>query len=184
MTIYGFNKLLAEHLKLPMKFIESVCHWEHGIIYRDKPLLISDLQAMEHQKIMLVFASNNFKQWKEVTRKQVFLLLEPFIYYRKKYNITKNKNANGTLFFLPHRTELIDTKYNKLNLVKKLKNLPSYLQPVDICVHHEDIKRNNHLYFEEYGFKVHTAGDMESSEFSHKFYKIIKNFAYTSSLRL
>jgi len=166
--IYGFYPML-----LPL-----CVYSDHGVTLIDKPSkheLDSDAPCQLYHSPRLV------KAWKDVSKKPCYVRFSPFVFYRRKNSIEKDKNATGTIAFPAHSTPSIEDVSNINKYIDELLSLPVEFHPVSICLHNHDINKGRHIIYLNRGMTVFTAGNGMDSRFAERFYNILKKFKYSTS---
>tara|TARA_B100000963_G_scaffold335460_1_gene329598 strand:+ start:2031 stop:2906 length:876 start_codon:yes stop_codon:yes gene_type:complete len=174
--VYSLGFWLKKYSFYPSKL--PLCNYlDHGVSLSDK---IHKHEIKNNAPVIFKYSPFSVLNYKKVSQKPVYCVINPLIFYRKK-NIIKNQNSNGTLFFPAHSTDLIEDKINWGKLIIDLKSIPAEFQPVEICLHHNDFEKNIGKKFELEGFKVHTAGKVDCNYFAESFYSLINKFKFTMS---
>lgn len=175
--IYGLNKLIREHTGFP-QWIELPCEYEHGISVYYYPL---KSKYRNKKPVILAYNKMSEKVWKKHSRKPIFILGSPFVHFRRDKQIEMKQDAQGTVAFPSHSTDLIDAEFDINEYCNELLNLPPEFHPVTICLHWDDILKGKNKVFETYGFAVKSAGDIYSPEFCRNFYDILSSHKYSTS---
>ena len=131
--------------------------------------------------LIFKFSPRLVKEYKRISGKPVYNLMNPTIHCRKMKGIEKSPDANGTLFFPAHSTQLIDDETNWETFITGLENIPEHFRPLDICLHYTDIVKGLGKIFEARGYKVFTAGNLVANEFAENFYSILRNYKCSMS---
>ena len=113
-------------------------YMDHGMTFFDK---IPPHEINNSAPLLFKFSPRLVLEYKKVSDKPVYNLLNPTIHCRNKKNININPDAKGTLFFPAHTTELIDDNTAWDVFIANLDNIPEQFKPLDICLHPTDIKR-------------------------------------------
>ena len=159
-------------------------HWplytymDHGMSVTD---LIYPHELETEAPLIFKFSPRMVKMYKKISKKPVYTLINPTIHYRKTKKIEKSPDANGTLFFPAHSTEVIHDETNWDTFITGLENIPEQFKPLDICLHFTDVVKGLDKIFEARGYKVLTAGNISLNEFVENFYSILKNYKYSMS---
>lgn len=175
--IYSFGKHIRDYAYYP-KFLPLAIYTDHG------PQRIPG-KPYEHElsmdaPVMFYHSPESVKIWKRFSKKPCFTLFSPFVFYRRKNKIEKEKDANGTIAFFSHSTLDIEDISNPQKYIDQLKNLPEKFQPVSVCLHVTDIKKGVYKIFMENNISVYTAGG-NSQFFAERFYNILKNFSFATT---
>ncbi len=131
-------------------------YMDHGITLFDT---ISQHEIENDAPLIFKFSPRLVNEYKKVSKKPVYCLLNPSIHYRLKHKIEPSKKAKGTLFFVAHSTPAIDDLTNWNEFIINLENIPEQYNPIDICLHNHDIVKSLDNIFISKGYKVFTAGD-------------------------
>lgn len=159
-------------------------HWplytymDHGTAPNDT------IQAHEletNAPLIFKFSPRMVKAYKKISRKPVYNVMNPTIHCRKTNKIEKSPDAQGTLFFPAHSTEVIDDETDWDTFITGLDNIPEQFKPLDICLHMTDVVKGLDKIFEARGYKVLTAGNISVNEFVENFYSILRNYKYSMS---
>jgi len=153
-------------------------YMDHGMSAND---VIYPHELETDAPLIFKFSPRLVKEYKKFSKKPVYTLINPTIHCRKIKNIEKSPDANGTLFFPAHSTEVIDDETNWETFITGLDNIPEHFKPLDICLHFTDIVKGLGKIFEARGYKVFTAGNVELNEFVENFYSILRNYKYSMS---
>lgn len=173
---YGMGNEIRKMAFLP-SFLPLAIETDHGPSQRDEPTVL------EYKSNIIFYHSKRLSDiFKEKTLRQSETYLSPFTFHRKRYaKKYTSLNRKGTISFPAHSTDLIDSTFDVLGYVKKLKELPEEYQPVDVCLYYKDIELGRHHLFLDNGFKVYCAGHIYDTSFISNFYSIIKDYKYSTS---
>lgn len=176
-TNYGFNKLVKQHLNwgdwLPLSL-----EVHHGWYTLQAP---RDADLKKDLALILVFNARQAEAWRRKSNVPVEILGAPFIHYRRREGIGPAPAARGTIAFPAHSGTKVETVFDVEQYCKNLADLPAELQPVNICMHDDDIKRGRHRDYLRRGFRVYSAGGRKGQDFAQNFYKILAEHKYASS---
>jgi hypothetical protein len=175
--IYSFGKYIRAYGYFP-KFLPLCVYTDHGPSSQDYPY---EHELNSDAPCQFYHSPKSVKEWKKVSSKPCFVLYSPFVYYRRNNNINKSANATGTLAFPAHSTPSIDDISNVELYIKQLLDLPSEFQPVSVCLHMHDIKKDRHKLFLKHNIPIYTAGNTLDDRFVERFYDILKNFSFATS---
>ena len=170
------GKWIREYSHYP-KFLPLCIYTDHG------PMTLGIMkQELESGAPYQFYHSPSLvKKWKEITKKEAFVLYSPYIYCRKRLGISRSANAKGTIAFPAHSTVDIDDILDIEVYIKQLLMLPREFQPISVCLYYSDIKKNQHKIFQKYNIPVYTAGYYFDERFAERLYNILKNFKYATS---
>lgn len=178
-SIYGFNAIIREYASYPTK-LPLVCRYQHGwtVLTEANPY-----EVLTDKPLMLVLSRRRLRAWNEKSSIPAAILGAPFVHYRKLRQIEKDIDANGTVAFPSHSTELIDAVFDIDGYCKQLKSLPIEFHPITICLHADDLARKKDVIYKKYGFNIVTAGPkyVPGFEFVQKFYEILRSHKYATS---
>ncbi len=176
---YGFNHIVRQYANFPW-YLPLPAHMEHGWTCYDNALR-SDLKT--DKPLMLVFNKHRKAVWKKESNVPVAVIGAPFIHYKNINNITRKRNAAGTVAFPSHSTFEVKSKYDIKNYCQVLKNLPKEYQPVTVCLFYLDYIDDRAKIYRENGFTVVTSGPKftDSLGFAKKFYQILSSHRYATS---
>ncbi len=175
--IYGRGKIYREYGFYPKKWPLNV-YSSHGVTLRDDPAkheLETDLP------VMFYFSKRLTECYKQLSKRRVFTIIEPFVYYRRKNKIIKSVDAKGTLVFVGHSTPRIDDESDTLGYMNQLLELPEQLKPLVVCLHFHDINKGLHLDYLRAGFEVVTMGNSLNDNYVEEFYDMLRHFKYCCS---
>jgi hypothetical protein len=172
---YGLENLILEKARLPT-FLPLIPNYDHGWMLVDN---LPDRFKKNPSKIHLAWNKRIQNMYSNFKNKKSYVIGSPFLFYKEKYNIFKKKNK-GTLFFFSHGTDKINVEIDLNKFLKGLNSIPSYLKPIDICLHYNDLNVFKN-FFNINGFNVYTSGSIYSNYFVKNFYKLISEYSYTAS---
>jgi hypothetical protein len=178
-SIYGFNAIISEYAGCPLMLTLS-CRYQHGWT----PLTAANpYDLLTDKPLMLVFSKRRLQAWNEASNIPAAIMGAPFVHYRRLRQIEKDIDANGTVVFPSHSTELIDAVFDIDGYCQQLKNLPIEFHPITICLHDNDLARKKDVIYKKYGFNIVTAGPkyVPGFEFVQKFYEILRSHKYATS---
>lgn len=175
--LYGCGKEIRRRAGYPM-FLPLRVHAVHSVFLNSTPN-IHDLSTQA--PFMLCYSSIYKENWNRVSNVPCEQIVSPFVSFRRHAKIEQSANAKGTLFFPMHSALTIDVELDIELLIEELKSIPSKYQPVEICLHHVDIKKGLHEPFLDAGFTCHTAGHGANYKFIPRFYDLLKKYKYSAS---
>lgn len=176
--IYSFGKYIRQYGYYP-KFLPLAIYTDHGPARLNGPPYKHELEATA--PVMFYHSPESVKIWKSFSKKPCFILFSPFVFYRRKNNIVRSNDANGTIVFVNHVTEVVKDISDMQVYINQLKDLPQKFQPVSVCLHPTDIKQGRYKIFMCNNISVYTAGAGNSKHFAERFYNILKKFKFASS---
>lgn len=174
---YGFATIIKEYARFP-RILSLPCHMEHGWTSLSLPLA-TDLTT--DKQLMLVFSNRRKQAWREKSRIPVAVMGAPFVHYRRMRNHKIYEEATGTVAFPSHSCYGVETIIDLKKYCDELQKLPNAYQPITICLHIHDYRKEIIDVYMQQGFKVVTAGDQYSSSFPMKFYEILCSHKYATS---
>ncbi len=172
---YCLENLILERANLN-KFLPIIPYYDHGWMLCDS--LPKGFES-NPAKIHLSWNNRSKSFFKNIKKKECYIIGAPFLFYKEKYQI-KKKNKKNTLFFFSHSTSKINLEIDLEKIFNDLNNIPENLKPIDVCLHYNDIKVYKSR-FERNGFKTFSAGNIYDSMFVNNFYDLISNYSHTSS---
>ena len=175
--LYSKGKYLREYGYYPF-FLPLCVNSSHGVGEYSSPQL-HELES--DAPAQLFFSKKALKKWKKITTKPAYIIITPEIYYRTSRKIKQNKNAKGTIYFPVHSTPSFQDQLDHSKLIKTIKKIPEKFQPVDVCLHSHDIKKNLHLLYIKEKIRVVSAGDASDYRFIKRFYNILKEYKFSMS---
>ena len=176
---YGNGKYFREYAMFP-RFLPLCVYTDHshGVNGTDIP---ASHELSTNAPVFLVFSKAKAQIFRNMTGKRSYVIISPAIYYRRKYGISCEKQAKGTVAFSAHSTPDVDNVSNIEKYAMQLLALPEKFQPVTVCLHMSDIHKGQHRVFMKYGLPVVTVGHVKDNRFIERFYSILKNHAYSTS---
>lgn len=176
---YNFNIITKDYAKFP-RYLPLPCHMEHGWTALSNTLK-SDINT--DKPLMLVFNKRRANIWKKESKIPVAIMGAPFIHYKKKYNIKKIPDAQGTIAFPGHSTYFVKNDFNIKNYCKELKKLPEIFQPITICLFWLDYIDPTAEIYRKMGFRIVTTGYKitNSSIFINNLYDQLSSHKYATS---
>lgn len=176
---WGFDKILRKYARFP-GYLPFPAHPEHGWTIFTEPLK-SDL--ITKPDLMFVFNKRRLEGWKTKSNIPTRIMGSPFIHYKNMKKITQDKNAQGTIAFPCHSTYTTRVDYSIEKYCQDLKKLPQQFQPITVCLFWLDYIKPDKKIYEQYGFKVVTAGPkfFSSFDFVKKFYRTLRKYKYSTS---
>lgn len=176
--IYSFGRYIRQYGYYPI-FLPLTIYSDHAPeLINNKPYtheLESDAPVMFYHSLHAVDV------WKNFSKKPCYSLYSPFVFYRRKNNIKKLDNSNGTIAFYSHSTDVIDNILDPELYIKQLLELPEKFQPVSVCLYDNDVRKGIYKIFLKHNIPVYTAGNSKSKFFAERFYSILKNFSFATS---
>lgn len=176
-NVYGLGVWLKDYGYYPSAL--PLCNYmDHGMTLSDQ---ISSHEIDNDAPLIFKFSPRHIPEYKKVSKKPVYCLLNPTVHYRIKKNIRQRNDSKGTLFFVAHSTPDIDDQTNWDKFIENLNNISEQFKPIDICLHHHDIVKGLDLIFKNKGFIVVSAGNPYANDYIEKFYSILSCYKYTMS---
>ncbi len=175
--IYGFGKYIREYGYYP-SLLPLCIYSDHGVGNFHEP---QPHEINSDSPIQFYHSPQQVMKWKKYSKKPCFVLHSPFVYYRKSRNISKNRNAKGTIAFPSHSTPAIDIDVDIKSYVEQLNKLPKIFQPITVCLHMHDINKGVHKEYLNQGINVVTAGNTSDYGFTDNFYNILRKYNYSTS---
>lgn len=177
--VYGTGKWLRRYGYYP-KFVPLCVYNDHapgasGL----NPILRTELA--NDAPAIFYHIRNNVNAYRFDYDKPCFKYESLFVFYRRKYSISKKHDARGVLFFLAHGTsQIVDNNSVDLYLseIKKLRELHGH---VSICVHYNEIKNGISDIYKNEGYDVFCAGEPIDPNFIENFYEIMIQHEYVAS---
>jgi len=174
--VYSIGHWLKKYALYPTKL--PLCNYiDHGMPDDTIPKHEIENEA----PLIFKFPPRLVEEYKKVSKKPVYCLMNPTIFYRLKNKIKQNQEAKGTLFFVAHSTPIIDDNINWEHFIINLNNIPEQFKPIDICLHNHDIVKGLDNIFKLNKFKVVCIGNPNNKDFVKDFYSILKNYKFTMS---
>lgn len=174
--VYSFGRHYRKYAFYPSSLPLHI-YSEHGV--GDPKIAPHELE--NNAEAIFVFCEEKCSEYKKISKKPCYVTVPPMILYRRRKNITQNKDAKGTIAFPSHSTPEIDSNFDIKKYIDDLKSLPQDMQPVCVCLHMHDINKGQHKIFLENNIPVYTAGNAFDVRYGQRFYDILKNFKYSCS---
>lgn len=178
---YSSGTFLREYAFYP-SFLPLYCYSEHGIRYQ----LDIDLHERTNNAPFHILYHKEFRAlFQKEIGKPCYQVEAPLPWIRKKRKLEKYIHAKGTIAFFSHSTPDVvfadDVRTIVDEYIASLKELPSEMQPVCVCLHMHDINNGTYKYFLEKNIPVYTVGNAYNPHFAENFYDILLNFNYSTS---
>lgn len=175
--IYGFGRHIREYGYYP-KNLPLLIFTEHsGPVVRHS---FNYFETHHNSPVVFLHSPERVKEWRAMYKKPCYSMYSPFVFYRRRNNITQAKDAKGTLAYPVHTIPELDIS-NMEDYIFRLKNLPEKYQPVSVSLHYHDINKGLHKLFFKHGIAVYTAGTPFDYRFTQRFYSVLRNFKFTTS---
>ena len=176
--LYSFGKYYRKYARYP-RFLPLLFYSDHSGPSFDAP--IEEHEIENDANLFFTFSEKKKKEIEELTNKKAYVVISPQIFYRRKNNIKKLDYVEGTIAFPDHVMPETNYSYSIHEYCKDLLKLPKKFHPISICLHMHDMNKESHKTYEEYGFKVVSAGNTSHRNFIKKVYEILKNYKYITS---
>lgn len=174
--MYSQGCLIREYAGFPCWLPLCVCA-DHGA--GDPHVLKSEKDNDAYA--MLAFSKAKKHFYDEECSKPCYHIPHPFVWYRRKHNIKRRNDANGTIAFPAHSSADVDCRFDIDKYIQFLKGLPEEMQPVSACIFSVDVLNGMHKPFIEAGIPVYTAGNISDIRFVERYYDILSRFKYSTS---
>lgn len=175
---YGFATVIRSFYSLPcwmplrIKSQHGVCLWQE----------IPPSELAANERVMLVFSKRWLNIWKKAkTKKLVLGLPNPFILYKRAFNVRQHAKASGSVFFYAHSTASDFGEVDNASIIQLLREIPSDFGECVIAMHYVDMLRGEYREFLDAGFKVFCAGHYSDSQFVVRFYDMLSSRKYALS---
>ncbi|MER2998303.1 hypothetical protein [Pontibacter populi] len=130
---------------------------------------------------------SRYKCFKKTNKfKFVFPIGPPLLYAKdiveqrlKKKDLDISCERRGTIVFPSHSTHHISAEFDTLSFINSLLKFSEEFKPITICIYWKDYLQGKHLLYEQYGFKVISAGHIFDKYFLLRFYDICRQFKYS-----
>ncbi|WP_027187367.1 hypothetical protein [Desulfovibrio cuneatus] len=178
--VYSFGVHMRDFAFYP-SFLPLYCYTDHGAGALQYDTILPH-ELTHDAPVQFYHSPDAVDLFKTVSDKPCHCMYSPFVWYRRKNNITQSPVAKGTLVFPPHSTTdvLLQDGYIE-RYIEHLKGFPEHLQPVCVCLHMHDINNGQYKLFLQNNIPVYTAGNGTDIRFAERWYDIVRHFAYTSS---
>jgi len=174
---YSLGYWLKEYGKYSQN-LPLCTYMDHGMTLFDK---IPEHEVENDAPLIFKFSPRSVEMYKRQSRKPVYNIVNPAIFYRISHNIEKSSAAKGSLFFVGHSTRDIDDHTDWDDFVVSFHSIPEKFYPIDICLHPADLEKGLDIYFRDKGFNVISAGPAYSDDFIAKFYNNLRNYQFVLS---
>lgn len=178
--VYSFGRHIRDYAFYP-SFLPLLCFTDHGAGTFSHMAGIPKHEFESTAPVQFYHSPDVVNVFKKVSEKLCFCMFSPFVWYRKKNDISQSPTAKGTLAFPAHTTPSIDLTSDIEEYIEQLKTLPEQYHPVCVCLHMHDIVKGQHKLFLKHGIPVYTAGNTSDYRFAERWYDLVKNFKYTTS---
>lgn len=173
---YSQGKIYREYANFP-SWKPLYIYSEHGVEFD----VVGNHEIENDAEAMFVFSDGKLENYKKVSNKPVYRVIQPLVWYRREHKINQVKNAKGTIAFPSHSTPDTEARFDVETYIKQLKNLPDEMQPVCVCLFMTDVLNGMHKIFMDSNIPVYTAGNVWDVNFVDKYYDILKHFKYSTS---
>ena len=175
---YSSNEIIKDYCGYPTSLrLPQIQHgWYLGIDPWER-----DLKGATH--LFLAWSKRMQKAWTKHSKVPTVVIGAPFIHYRRMNKIVRSSSTRGTIAFPVHSSFNFKAVYNIDEYCKKIQGLSEEYKPVTICLGYHDILSPIRFQYEEYGFKVVSAGDPYDKNFVRNFYHLLKVNKYSTSNR-
>jgi hypothetical protein len=178
--VYGRGKLYREYGYYP-KILPLNIYSQHGIYHCEIPYK----HELECEAPVILFFTEtlvrNYRTLKNTSKRDAYKIVDPFVFYRRRRKVKPQSNSKGTLVFAAHSTDNVSNISDVNIFIDDLDRLPEVFRPITICLHYYDILKNEHLKFQSRGYSTISVGHPSDSNFTKKFYDLLRKFKYTSS---
>ncbi len=176
--LYSFGKYIREYGYFP-KILPLAIYCEHsGPSYSDTPY---KHEVETEAPIFLSHSLVKAIKYSNITGKKAYPMMSPSVFYRRKNNIIREKNAIGTIAFPSHSLPTWELKFDVKKYCADLKRLPIEFQPLSVCLHMHDINSQVYKDYQREGLNVVTAGNTSDYRFIERLYSLMKNSKYATS---
>ena len=142
----------------------------NGIREREKALAIPFLLYNEEQKANYDGAG-----------KTSIVVGSSFVHCKELEGISVSDSARGTLAFPAHSTIQVELRCDWDGYAESLLALPARYQPVEVCLYYREVLNGASRPFLRRGITVHCAGHHCDDAFPLNFYRILRNFRFSTS---
>lgn len=176
---YGRGKHYRKYALFP-NFLPLNIYSQHGIYHSDKP---AKHEIENCAPFTLYFTKDLVINHNKVPNinSHAIHVLDPFVYFRKRYKIKPSPSAMGTLFFVAHSTPESNVVFDDDQLLICLKEFNKEMLPVTLCFHNHDIVKGRQLLYEEHGYQIISMGLPLDKNYIENFYNTLIKYRFTSS---
>lgn len=175
--IYSFGRGLRMLARFP-QWVPIPANLEHGVDHRT---YLEGDQDIQKARYFLAWQGWRARA-EEKTEKKIHLTLHPMVALRYVLGIQKREDAKGTLIFVPHGDIDSQPVNSFSDFIGDFLSLPPEFHPLVLCVQMRDIEKGLHKELRKLKLPIVSAGDIYSRWFAERFYSILQNFQYSSSL--
>lgn len=172
---YGQASVIKRYCRLPESYqLKSVV--EHGVMYTDE-MWHYDKEACLASN--LAFSHDRAEIQRKDSGKPSIAIGSGF-HYAKGIVDREQKPVDrmGTIAFPCHSSHTIQYVFDYEDYADKLVSLPSWMQPVYVCMYWKDILSGKHKPYVDRGLPIVTAGHMFDRDFLIRSYDICRRFQY------
>lgn len=177
--IYGTGKIFRQYGNYP-KFLPIIGQFQHGVNLWDH-IPLRELDNKKKAPLAFYYSKRLCEVFIGVANNKCYPIINPFVLYRRKKKIAQIKQPKGSIFFLSHSTDVIDTTFDRQLLLEELRSLSPIYGPVTICLYYLDVLNGNYEFFLQNGFNVVTFGHSQRKDFVRRFYAEIRKYKYCLS---
>jgi hypothetical protein len=176
--VNGLAKTLRKMLNIP-KWLYLPVNSDHGMAFESK------LEAHEAEALTEIHFTWNKARYEKIKGKQKHIIRIPcpWVYYRRKNNISLSKKRAGTLIFLPHTIIGMDMKLDVVQYVNHIKSKSEiFPSPYTICVHPTDVSKGflkNAPIIDAVEYTC--LGPNTDFDFVDKFYNLVRSYEVATS---
>lgn len=176
--MYSHGKTLRSFLGWPVTLPIPVFS-DHGVAFQ--PQLIGPEEA-NASRVHLSWSS-----WRGVVpqgkkRRALVGCVHPWVPYRRTLGVKRNRDAQGTLLFVPHSVPgHLAEDYDFGKYFDDANRLPPAFRPRAICIAMHDVHLGLHRSLRKFGLPIVSAGNSASPLFVERFYDIVRRFSFATS---
>lgn len=176
--MYSHGKTLRSFLGWPVTLPIPVFS-DHGVAFR--PQLIGR-EVANASRVHLSWSS-----WRGVVpqgrkRRELVGCVHPWVPYRRTLGVNRNRDAQGTLLFVPHSVPGHQAEpYDFGKYFDDVNELPPAFRPRAICIAMHDVHLGLHRSLRKFGLPIVSAGNSASPLFVDRFYDIVRRFSFATS---
>lgn len=176
MELYSFGKCFRQWLNWP-KFIPLPAYGDHGVHLSRR---LDELELSAPTKLHLTWS--NWRKAQKIEKKRIIQIEHPWVTYRNRCSIEKDKNARGTLVYLTHSLPGADfATYDFETYFETLLKLPREYHPIVLSMPMHDLRKNLHRTLSKFEIPMVTAGNTSSPFFVDRFYDLARQFKFATS---
>lgn len=173
--LYSIGRLYREYAGYP-QCLPVFTMSDHGVCWDVAYPWEAEVEATDR----FFWSEGKIRDFARLSDKHCHRVLQPLVWYRRKHGIERSADARGTIAFPSHACPWTECEFDVDAYIKVLKELPSEMQPVSVCIYWTDVQRGLAKPFLDAGLPVYTAGHSKDVRYVDRFYDLLRHFRYTT----